>query len=161
MRLRPSRAGRVWVVTALTLLVIAVSVLSTRATLDLMYWRVSGELAGGGMTLVVYLSSEMDPWEFYAAAFWERTWNLENAVLPRAGREPGWWDIWVVIPMWLVCGGAVAVCAVVWWHALRVGKGHCRLCGYNLTGNTSGRCPECGRPVEQSGSSCERRGRQS
>ena len=22
--------------------------------------------------------------------------------------------------------------------------GHCRHCGYNLTGNISGRCPECG-----------------
>jgi DNA-directed RNA polymerase subunit RPC12/RpoP len=22
--------------------------------------------------------------------------------------------------------------------------GHCRKCGYNLTGNVSGRCPECG-----------------
>ena len=23
-------------------------------------------------------------------------------------------------------------------------RGHCRRCGYDLTGNTSGRCPECG-----------------
>lgn len=26
-------------------------------------------------------------------------------------------------------------------------KGLCLKCGYNLTGNTSGRCPECGRPT--------------
>jgi predicted amidophosphoribosyltransferase len=25
--------------------------------------------------------------------------------------------------------------------------GHCSGCGYNLTGNTSGVCPECGAPV--------------
>jgi hypothetical protein len=25
--------------------------------------------------------------------------------------------------------------------------GNCRHCGYNLTGNESGRCPECGTPV--------------
>ncbi|HKQ47230.1 MAG TPA: hypothetical protein VJZ71_04070 [Phycisphaerae bacterium] len=25
--------------------------------------------------------------------------------------------------------------------------GHCHSCGYNLTGNVSGRCPECGTPV--------------
>ena len=24
--------------------------------------------------------------------------------------------------------------------------GHCLTCGYNLTGNTSGKCPECGEP---------------
>ena len=33
-----------------------------------------------------------------------------------------------------------------WWHA-RHGRGHCRKCGYNLTGNVSGRCPECGKKV--------------
>ena len=26
--------------------------------------------------------------------------------------------------------------------------GHCSTCGYNLTGNTSGRCPECGAACE-------------
>lgn len=25
--------------------------------------------------------------------------------------------------------------------------GHCRTCGYNLTGNVSGVCPECGKTV--------------
>ncbi len=27
--------------------------------------------------------------------------------------------------------------------------GHCDRCGYDLTGNVSGRCPECGRPVRE------------
>jgi len=25
--------------------------------------------------------------------------------------------------------------------------GHCRGCDYDLTGNVSGRCPECGTPI--------------
>ncbi|MHC4610757.1 MAG: hypothetical protein ACYS7M_10475, partial [Planctomycetota bacterium] len=30
----------------------------------------------------------------------------------------------------------------------RVAKpGHCRSCGYNLQGNTSGICPECGQEI--------------
>lgn len=29
--------------------------------------------------------------------------------------------------------------------AARVAQGLCPQCGYNLTGNVSGRCPECGR----------------
>jgi hypothetical protein len=29
-------------------------------------------------------------------------------------------------------------------HDRRPSKGHCHTCGYDLTGNTSGRCPECG-----------------
>jgi hypothetical protein len=27
-------------------------------------------------------------------------------------------------------------------------SGHCRKCGYNLTGNVSGVCPECGNVIE-------------
>lgn len=27
--------------------------------------------------------------------------------------------------------------------------GHCKKCGYNLTGNVSGVCPECGTKIEQ------------
>lgn len=31
-----------------------------------------------------------------------------------------------------------------WWEP---GAGRCRSCGYDLTGNTSGTCPECGTPT--------------
>ena len=37
------------------------------------------------------------------------------------------------------------------WRALRARRdqttGSCDFCGYNLTGNVSGRCPECGTPI--------------
>ncbi len=33
--------------------------------------------------------------------------------------------------------------------ALRTGATTCSSCGYNLTGNTSGRCPECGAPCRE------------
>jgi hypothetical protein len=29
--------------------------------------------------------------------------------------------------------------------------GHCKSCGYNLTGNVSGVCSECGEPISQDG----------
>ncbi|MCP4250685.1 MAG: hypothetical protein GY778_26895 [bacterium] len=29
----------------------------------------------------------------------------------------------------------------------RYPRGHCQRCGYDLTGNESGRCPECGKLV--------------
>lgn len=38
-----------------------------------------------------------------------------------------------------------------WWRADRHRRGHCRKCGYNLTGNVSGRCPECGKDIESTG----------
>jgi len=36
-----------------------------------------------------------------------------------------------------------------WWRDRhrRIPSGHCQKCGYNLTGNTSGVCPECGEKI--------------
>ncbi|OWY70390.1 hypothetical protein B7486_16510 [cyanobacterium TDX16] len=46
-------------------------------------------------------------------------------------------------------GLPVAILAAVSWFTLRkarrrIAEGHCVQCGYDLTGNTSGRCSECG-----------------
>jgi hypothetical protein len=34
-----------------------------------------------------------------------------------------------------------------WYAPVRFLPGHCQKCGYNLTGNVSGVCPECGERV--------------
>ncbi|MFQ5429465.1 MAG: hypothetical protein ACE5E1_04060 [Phycisphaerae bacterium] len=57
-------------------------------------------------------------------------------------------------PLFLAAGVwalAIVVGCVVAWLSLRhdlpekwAAEGKCRQCGYNLTGNVSGRCPECG-----------------
>ena len=36
-----------------------------------------------------------------------------------------------------------------WWRARHEGRCECRKCGYNLTGNVSGLCPECGHWIDQ------------
>jgi hypothetical protein len=37
-----------------------------------------------------------------------------------------------------------------WYHDRRsIPPGHCQKCGYDLTGNESGRCPECGTAIQQ------------
>lgn len=49
----------------------------------------------------------------------------------------------VKCPYWFV----ICVCSILpmrWMMLRRVPPGHCARCGYNLTGNTSGVCPECG-----------------
>jgi hypothetical protein len=57
----------------------------------------------------------------------------------------------ITIPYWLpsLLGAALPA----WWaiarirRARRVGEGCCTACGYDLTGNVSGACPECGGKV--------------
>ncbi len=36
----------------------------------------------------------------------------------------------------------------LWWAPVRIPSGHCQKCGYDLTGNVSGVCPECGAKVD-------------
>ncbi|MEW6249614.1 MAG: hypothetical protein AB1716_03125 [Planctomycetota bacterium] len=53
-----------------------------------------------------------------------------------------------VVPIWaLATPFLVSSVAAFWKPRPKARTGHC-LCGYNLTGNISGRCPECGRVVE-------------
>jgi hypothetical protein len=87
---------------------------------------------------------------------------LHEIVMFVGGSWPGpGWQIGAAIS--LVYGLPVAIIAVVAyaWLARRSGPravreipcpkcgyiGHCRKCGYNLTGNVSGICPECGEKV--------------
>lgn len=52
---------------------------------------------------------------------------------------------WIAdLPMWIPLTLAIGASAVFWHRDRRFQPGACQKCGYNLTGNTSGRCPECG-----------------
>ena len=53
------------------------------------------------------------------------------------------------VPLYMVLIAVGIPTAWLWWRDRRYPKGHCRSCGYNLTGNTSGVCPECGTPVNR------------
>ena len=73
------------------------------------------------------------------------------------------WGVWcryVRIPMWCFLVIASIPIVFLWWRDRPIPSGLCQHCGYNLTGNVSGRCPECGtqiaewqRPSEHGGSS--------
>jgi hypothetical protein len=68
-------------------------------------------------------------------------------ILPRRQfRYPGQ-VIGVRVPLWLLALAVGFPTAILFWRDRGYGPGHCRKCGYNLTGNVSGICPECGTPV--------------
>jgi hypothetical protein len=52
----------------------------------------------------------------------------------------------VSMPLWLPFLALLLPTLFLWYVDRRCPPGHCR-CGYNLTGLTSGRCPECGTSV--------------
>ncbi|UCF33070.1 MAG: hypothetical protein JSV78_12130 [Phycisphaerales bacterium] len=53
-------------------------------------------------------------------------------------------------PNWVIAAGLVVLAAYVgylWWRDKPAPPGHCPHCAYDLRGNISGRCPECGHRV--------------
>ncbi len=71
------------------------------------------------------------------------------------GGYPTYWSLTLTLPWWVpaaLCAAFPAffytLCAQAAWKRRRRSRhGLCLHCGYNLTGNTSGRCPECGSPT--------------
>lgn len=56
--------------------------------------------------------------------------------------------IW--LPAWIAIGFVACGRLDRWIKQLRLKPGHCKACGYDLRGNESGICPECGEAVEAS-----------
>ena len=59
---------------------------------------------------------------------------------------------WLFLPLWVPCTGIAFFLAVYLLPPLiqrwsRKRKGLCGACGYDLTGNLSGVCPECATPI--------------
>jgi len=50
----------------------------------------------------------------------------------------------VLLPLWLLFVIVAMPTLYLWWTERSFPPGHCQKCGYDLTGNVSGRCPECG-----------------
>jgi hypothetical protein len=55
----------------------------------------------------------------------------------------------IFLPLWIPFLIVAIPTAFLWWRdRRRIPPGHCQKCGYNLTGNMSGICPECGEKVD-------------
>ena len=68
---------------------------------------------------------------------------FRQAPNPHLGRR---WA--VALPLWIPFLLVTVPTAILWWRdRRRISPGHCQKCGYDLTGNVSGVCPECGEPT--------------
>ena len=69
-------------------------------------------------------------------------------------RQPFWYLMApypkrVFIPLWIPLIAFAIPTAIIWYRDRRRPKGGCHTCDYDLTGNVSGVCPECGTEVER------------
>ena len=51
------------------------------------------------------------------------------------------------LPLWIPLAIVAIPTAILWYRDRRPPPGRCQECGYDLTGNLSGVCPECGMPT--------------
>jgi len=65
--------------------------------------------------------------------------------LPRVTRLQ--YDRKVAIPVWNILTAALIPTIVLLIRRRHAAAGHCGICGYDLIGNISGKCPECGTPA--------------
>ena len=83
----------------------------------------------------------------YPGGFWWETGRI-NGNLDGNGKLITYPYASLIVPYWSLVAATAALPAAR--LALRIRRrrrtapGHCPACGYNLTGNTSGVCPECG-----------------
>ena len=62
--------------------------------------------------------------------------------LPVSDEIPG---TLIHVPLWLPLLVVAIPTAILFYRdRRRIPPGHCEKCGYDLTGNVSGKCPECG-----------------
>lgn len=80
-----------------------------------------------------------------------RVWRISKKYYVwRFGYSQNAWGYKIRIPLWLPFLLFALPSAYLWWMGWWNNKyyppqpDHCQKCGYNLTGNTSGTCPECG-----------------
>ena len=75
---------------------------------------------------------------------------IRRVDVPGLGYPPPRWACRTSIPLWIPLVVIAIPTGFLWWRdRRRVPPDHCQKCGYDLTGNVSGVCPECGTPVER------------
>ena len=156
-RLQRWRGGK-WAGLGISLIVAAVAARSLAGS-----WRYDGEYFGVALSdgcICVTSQSELqqaerDPHAIQVVSAENR--NLLSLLVvqltPVSRLVPSVVSGCLVVPLWIPLSLVVIPTAFLFWcDRRRVSARCCQACGYDLTGNTSGVCPECGVKVE--GGSC-------
>jgi hypothetical protein len=81
---------------------------------------------------------------------WDGQWSISrNSALPELVElVPRWYSGGMIFPLWIPLLIVAIPTVFLWRRGRRRPPGHCQNCGYNLTGNVSGVCPECGEKIQ-------------
>lgn len=103
---------------------------------------------GGGVLWINSISSKSAlGWQTFDA----RQVSFGGRLVPETGISRSWTSSgqlrrtrYFNIPLWIPVLAMAVPTVWVWRRDRRVPPGYCQSCGYNLTANVSGACPECG-----------------
>lgn len=82
------------------------------------------------------------PFDSFLSPNPDYTADVHNLWIARRYKTTSWFA--TIVSLWLPFLIGAPVTIHLWRRDRRPRKGHCRECGYDLTGNESGVCPECG-----------------
>jgi hypothetical protein len=93
----------------------------------------------------LYRGDEVETWAGFGFHY-----QPEERERPPVSKPPliyHWWSL--IAPLWALVVGLALLPAIRfrWLVQRKARPGHCYKCGHNLTGNVSGVCPECGKPI--------------
>ena len=132
---RRLRTFTLWTGTTLSVLIAAAFVVSGWWAFAVHSGPFNIDIFGGLCVVGVEGWSDDDGFSFNRHGFGLSLWNDWS------------WELHVGIPIWAIFVLVSSLTALATKIPSRSRPGHCP-CGYDLTGNESGRCPECGEPVK-------------
>lgn len=142
-------SGLKWISAAACLLVAGAWAVSLVWGVGYLGWNVSVNVLAGRLGILVYDYDEGDyvGWNWHkvsSAPRWLPAWDTSLSPASFAGANPPMLRTTrLFVPLWMPLAGLIALTGWL-WRRDRIPPGCCRHCGYDLTGNVSGRCPECG-----------------
>lgn len=151
---RLGRNGRIikWAGAALTLAVLAVWVVSSFVVVEHRSAKVWTKIGRGMVTIAVWrTTSPLGPG--WSAGLLPGPGVRPRRLLPYSHQlfHPRTLMVdadAVSIPLWMPLALIGLPTVLLFWRDRgRIPPGHCQKCGYDLTGNVSGVCPECGERI--------------
>jgi len=149
-RRRPIRRILKWTGLVVCVLILSVWGLSLRWALgyDGVGW--SAGFSVGGSWVHICPQSPENNWRAVTLNQWFRDSWRWGFRLPyyRSITSSGTTKTSVEVPLWIPLAIVAIPTAILFYRdRRRIPPGHCEKCGYDLTGNESGRCSECGQPT--------------